>query len=196
MTKRLLVHAALMLGLLAPVSTMAASASASKTTAPPGTQIVDSKGTVIGNFIGYSDNSTVAPQNANGSDASVVSRQISGGPWVAFEVVTPTGSGGNGWGLNTIAQNQLDLFYTSTNCTGTPYMQAQSIPVIGYPVTASGGISASATIYYAAPPYQLVPMGSFTQGSQGGACNSTAQQVYAGLAATANVSFVPPFSLQ
>src|SRR5215472_631368 len=100
MQKHILPSAALVVGLLGSIGAMAAQPTATKTTAPPGTQIVDSKGTVVGNFVGYENPSSAEPESASGPQPSLVSRQING-VWVVFEITPPGWSQSATGGLNT-----------------------------------------------------------------------------------------------
>jgi len=75
MGKHLSVIIAFALALLVSMSAMASTSNTTKTTAPPVTQIVASKGTVVGNFLSYEEPEVAGPGNNPGSVPSLVSRR-------------------------------------------------------------------------------------------------------------------------
>jgi len=174
MARKYVWGSALAIGLLASASAMAASAAAtSKSTAQPGTTIVDSKGTVLGNLYGYT-----------------WLRQING-TWYAVE------SGLNRDGLCSYQPNSQRLFYTSSNCQGTAYMDGSQMPLVANIVTTGGNCQlTTATISYPAAPIQSIPIGSFTNDG-GTTCYVWGGILYdVGLLATQTVTVVPPLSVQ
>jgi hypothetical protein len=93
------------------------------------------------------------------------------------------------------------LNYTSTNCTGTPYMEASQIPTLGFPydpANPNGGTGhTTAIIYYPTIPYQLLTIAPAQ--NLGGPCNSFIppyQITNMGAAATVPLTVVRPLSIQ
>ena len=103
MKKYHLVSAALAIGLLGSASVMAAPPD--KT--PAGTQVVDSTGAVLGNL-------------AVGQ--SLIERQINGAWYAVYTAIRD--------GLFVAPANFVVIYYTSTNCTGTAYLDARFLPPI------------------------------------------------------------------
>jgi hypothetical protein len=139
----------------------------------PGTQVVDSKGTVVGNLF---------------SGASVI-RQINR-VWVEFQGVIRDG-------IEPESQNNIQFIYTSSNCSGTPYLDATSIPISGYAI-GSAPISKTVNIYYPAPPYQSLLISSRTTppGSPNNCQTIPPEMVDVGAVASASLTVVPPLSVR
>jgi hypothetical protein len=143
-----------------------------------GTQIVDSKGALVGLV----------------NRASNALRQLLDGQWVSFPVelsglVATDALNGN---------SSFIVYYISINCTGTPYLDASSVPPLGVVVNPSvgsaGGIVGSGKLYYPSQPFMATPVFSAWQF---GSCGfPTSQFVVAGQAASVNLSFSPPFSIK
>ena len=82
-----------------------------------GTEIVDSKGTLVGLL------------NGNPAGPSYALRQLPDGQWVSFLV--------DALGMLASAVNSVALLHTSNDCTGAPYLFANSLPMVGSVVNAS-----------------------------------------------------------
>lgn len=148
MKKYHLVSAAFAIGLLGSGSVMAAAPD--KT--PAGTAVVDSTGAVVGNLA-----------VGNGW----IERQING-VWYAFFTATRDGL------FLASPISQLLIYYTPTNCTGTAYLEARSLPPLVYLTNShfpdGGGPVNSATMNYPAAPFQAPPISSVSNGN-GGTCS-------------------------
>ena len=174
MKKHLLVSAAVAIGLLGSASVMAAAPD--KT--PPGTEVVDSRGAVVGNL-------------AVGQ--GLTERQING-VWYAFFLASRDG-------LFVFPTNALTIYYTSTNCTGTAYLDARSLPPIVFLTNPNfpdgGGPVNSATMDYPAAPFQALPISSFSNGN-GNSCQllSPPTTMTVGLVTTTTLTVVPPLSVR
>ena len=155
--------------------TQSSNAAAVKAGTPaPGTQIVDSTGAVVGNFCGFG----CVTRNVNGVWLSLV-------------------SGVRRDGLVVSSTTPVPFMYTSSNCSGTAYLDATSIPINGYMVNgvAISGVATTATLYYPATPYQSLLISS---SNNGGACQvaNPPFMVDAGVATTTPLTVVPPLSIQ
>jgi hypothetical protein len=157
-------------GLLASTAMAADTAAllAAATVAPgkPITKVVDSKGAVVGAFHFGGEN---------------VTRQVAAGLWIDFYVSEQ--------GFALITLSDVNFYYTSANCTGTPYIQS-GFPSSGFVVALAHG---TGTLYYPVPPYQTLPIASY---SGSGACFVYGYPLEVGTVATVNLNFTPPFSLQ
>src|SRR5712671_2381928 len=87
--------------------------------AAPGTQVVDSKGKVVGTLLG----------------GDTVERQVNGGLWVSFGA-TPSGIA-----ISLTPATFTPGGWTSANCSGVPYMVAAGLPTEAIPVAATTGYS-------------------------------------------------------
>jgi hypothetical protein len=170
---------------------LAVMAASTGTVRAAGTEIVDSKGTLVGlvngNLAYYWD-----PSFGFVSEPGHALRQVPDGQWVSFAV--------DALGMWASAVNAVALLYTSNNCMGVPYLNANSIPMMGSVVNASikpgsGSKEVGAgTLYYASPPFQVVPISSRKSGT---ACSpQTPQNIYVGVAKSVKLSFSPPFSIK
>jgi hypothetical protein len=165
--------------MLASASAMAASPTTSKT----GAQVVDSKGAVVGNLVSQF-------QGAEAVGSKPVTRQINGVWMLLVGAVYRTGLATGG--------NIGPLYYTSSNCTGTSYLDASQVAPLAFlydpanPNGASG--DTTATIYYPTTLYQSLTIAS-TQ-FLGGPCSPISQQLDVGKAATTTLTVVPPLSIQ
>src|SRR5947209_7849312 len=88
----------------------AMSAGNPQTPPPPGTQVVDSKGTVVGNLLTH----------------GTVIRQITPGLWVAFELQS----------VGLFGSGPRFRYYPSIDCSGTAYLLTYAVPVRGDIATA------------------------------------------------------------
>jgi hypothetical protein len=89
------------------------------------------------------------------------------------------------------------FLYTSTNCTGTPYLDAHALPSQGYVVsTSTTGPVASGTLYYPHLPFKSLPF--FSTKSPTGPCTTFTNSIsdFAGVAQSVKLSFSPPFSIK
>jgi hypothetical protein len=104
----------------------------------PGTLVVDSTGAVVGNMCG----------------PGCVSRQV-GGVWIYFA---------DRIGRDGLVAETLDLMpfeYTSSDCSGTAYLDISGLPAEAFLVSpVQQTFVTSATIYYPAPPFQKLPISS------------------------------------
>ncbi len=139
----------------------------------PGTQVVDSRGTVVGNLLVGGE----------------VTRKING-IWISF-------SGPIRDGIVTELLSNINFYYTSSNCTGTAYLDATLLPIPGYPV-GQETVSKTVTIYYPAPPYQSLPISSRAVVGVPNNCQTFAQPFMddVGVVATTPLTVVPPLSVQ
>jgi hypothetical protein len=162
---------------------------------PAGTKVVDAKGTFVGNLLGYQLNnpSLSASGGFTAFSPSWVSREVSNGVWVAFQVTTAG-----------IYQNHSVTFvYSSPNCTGPAYMDASALPLVGVAVGNGPTVGANtAVLFYPAGPAQLGLGGdgsiaTFDYDGQHKGC--AAVQIPAiplAPSKSINLNFVPPFTVQ
>ena len=153
----------------------------------PGTQVVDSKGTVVGYIY-----------NAYGPDGGF-ERQINSEWYLIRPGLLPSG----------IFASQPSYLYTSKNCSGTTYADT-GIPSLsnspgGLPPLASvtspkagqssNVVVTTATIIYPQRPYQQLPI--FSK-SSGDVCvpNSKALEAVVGIAGKTTITVVPPLKIQ
>jgi hypothetical protein len=156
--------------------------------AQPGSRVVDSAGKVLGNLSGQD----IVERNVNGT-------------WVGISPVTPQG-------FQTYPDSVI-LLYTTSNCTGQAYMEADELPVTGELFgSINGAVATSATLYYPAPPYSPAPafnsQGTFTGPNNAmQCCTSMGATVSCGYipvvgsglygpAKTENLDFTPPFTVK
>jgi hypothetical protein len=132
------------------------------------TQVIDSQGTVVG---------TLLSQN-------MVIRRING-LWVSFSLFYG--------GLNTAILSDFVFFHTSSDCSGQRYMDADPVPLVGYLVSTNGGLSPTATLYFAGNPIQSLVIGSYEASGQ---CIGNNNTMNVAPPSAINLSFVPPFSLR
>jgi hypothetical protein len=176
MRKRVLASA-VAIGLLASVSAMAANPN--KSTAQPGTTIVDANGTLIGNIYG---------ESVRGDP---IYRQINGTWYAIFPAPRREG-------LNAYPASSLDyIYYTSSNCTGVAYLGAFQFPPIAYLTTNAGGNGVTtASITYPATPWQTLEISSVLYGASNTCTALTPGPIAVGVVATQTLTVVPPLSLQ
>jgi hypothetical protein len=157
----------------------------------PGTQVVDSRGAVVGTIVGAD------PTN----DITVVARQTDNGRWISFSLVTFD----NGGGIVTYSVPELNpvipFLYTNSNCTGTAYMLVYGLPQVSVPFNANapGRPSPTATVYFPGTPLlPLVPGSFWTLVPFGGCIASNISQpgLLVGQAQSISLSFVLPFTVQ
>jgi hypothetical protein len=163
---------------------------ASAQSAAPGTQVVDAKGTVVGYVYGPSVSFEPLERKIGGRWYNIHPGIVSEG-LLAQNIVIPVyaccGSG---------------FLYTSTDCSGTAYLQSDDVPPFAYFVnSAVPPISytpvSTATIYYPRPPYKTMPIGSaFEWGTNGAACLSHSGQVNVGTVGKQKLTVIPPLSVQ
>ena len=172
MKKHLLVSSALAIGLLGSASVMAAAPD--KT--PAGTEVVDSTGAVLANL-------------AVGQ--SLIERQINGVWYAVYTAIRD--------GLFVATSNLPTIYYTSTNCTGTGYLDARFLPPIAYLTNPDfpngGGPVNSATLNYPAAPFQALPISSFSNGN-GCQLLSPPTTMSVGLVITTTLTVAPPLSVR
>jgi hypothetical protein len=92
--------------------------------------------------------------------------------------------------------NGTTVYYTSANCTGTPYLPINGLAPNAYftsPSNTSEGEVSSAIIYYPTSPYQTLPIGSYLAS---GNCNATSGMSYVGAMGTSSLSVALPLILQ
>jgi hypothetical protein len=132
----------------------------------PSGQIVDSKCTIVG---------TLLFQNT-------VARTINGTVYMISGVVRP--------GLLADAVSQISLYFTSSNCTGTTYLDATQLPSVAYMTVPNGEgtLATTVTINYPGAP-QLVSVGST---SFGGVCTPQSFSLDLGAVQTTTLTVVPP----
>jgi hypothetical protein len=173
---------ALTLATVGTVGLLAGTAMAGQSTgAPNGTRasalvVVDRKGAVVGNF-----------------SAGNVIREIEKGVWVSFAVARA--------GIGVVPLNSVRFLYTSSNCTGTAYLDVSEIPIQGYAVgTTPPPFSNTATIYYPSLPYQSLPISSrIIDSGQPPPSNCqtiTPEMVDVGVAKSVPLTVVAPLSVQ
>jgi hypothetical protein len=153
--------------------------SASTIKAVPGTQVVDSKGVVVGNIV----------------QQNMVERQVTGGLWVTFSVGVP----GIAVAIAPSLANLTNPLYTPSNCSGIPYLSVLPLPTTSFAFspTASnfGNFFPSATLYFAGASVQSLPITSelTTDG-----CTQVTPVLtqLVGPLTSVNLSFAPPFSVR
>jgi hypothetical protein len=158
----------------------------------PGTQVVDSRGTVVGTIVGAD------PTN----DITVVARQTDKGGWISFSLATFDNGGGivtyNTPDLNPV----IPFLYTNSNCTGTAYMLVYGLPQVSVPIstlTPNGVPSPTATVYFPGTPFQPLVFGSFWTLAPFGGCvvsNISQHGLLVGQVQSISLSFVLPFTVQ
>lgn len=140
----------------------------------PSTQVVDRNGKVVGNLLGPGQ----------------VIRKING-TWIWFTGVTRDGL---------VLGQPSNIFYTTANCSGTAYLDAASIPIVGYLVGTAGSETASntGTIYYPAPPYRSLPITSRVVQAPTTQCEKVSPplMIDVGVAKTMPLAVAPPLSVR
>jgi hypothetical protein len=122
-----------------------------------------------------------------------VIREIIKGVWITFAVVRD--------GIGVVPFNSVGFLYTSSNCTGTAYLDVTLLPIPGYAVgTTPPPFSNTATIYYPSLPYQALPISSrIIDSGQPPPSNCqtiTPEMVDVGVAKSAPLTVVAPLSVQ
>jgi hypothetical protein len=137
---------------------------------PPGTLVVDSRGSVLGNLNG----------------ANCVDRRVTD-KWVGFCSFETQGF----TGFN--SSTQIPFLYMSSDCTDQQYLDAENVPVNGWLVSGPNPAS-SATLYY---PGTLV-LTEVGSENNNGTCLMFGSpfHTYVGPAESVTLNFVPPFSVQ
>lgn len=195
---------ALALALIASTSAMAGSTPTTTKAAPaPGTQVVDSKGTIIGNYMPYFPNDGFF---SLGIQNSGFTRQI-GGVWMAVMGYPNPSLFDNGFW--TAPLNGVPFEYTTANCTGTKYLAADGLYPMAYATNPSDPTqpafgAPSTTIYYPATPFIELAYNSYQQGNlsglagppTNGVCVTSSGQIRSGAAASTTLTVVPPLSIQ
>jgi hypothetical protein len=160
------------------------------TSGPPGTQVVDAAGNVVGNLVHQETIVTTDLLPPPLPLPGTVLRQING-VWVRLlDGVTRDG-------LYTTAGPTL--YYMSTDCTGTAYMSAETIPILGWLVANPlyNPRATTATIYYPALPFRSLQMASVVVGAGGCQVGGVSgDPIYVGLVATTTLTVVPPLSVR
>ena len=146
---------------------------------PAGTEVVDATGAVVGNLVS---------QLSTGQ--SLIERQING---VWYTVFTASRDG-----LIVFPPNVLPIYYTSTNCTGTAYLDARPLPPIVFLANSNfpngGGPVNSATMDYPAAPFQALPISSSLDIS--GTCRLLSTTMSVGFFTPTTLTVVPPLSVR
>lgn len=139
--------------------------------------------------------------------AGVVEFEVQPGYWISFGVAAD-GLRLSSW--NGIFPDSPNFYFTSSNCTGTPYMPAGALPAGGVIVNKEVrgfGSSNNGILFYAAPPLRQMTMNShmgppftaFPPSPTNGQCNAPDSiNTYAGavgVVATRNLSFTLPLKL-
>lgn len=92
------------------------------------------------------------------------------------------------------------IYYTSSNCSGTAYLGARTLPVSAYLVGMAGSetVSNKATLYYPAPPYQSLPISSVVVQAPTSNCEKISPQLMidVGVAKTMPLTVAPPLSVR
>jgi hypothetical protein len=144
----------------------------------PGTEIVDSKGVLVG--------------LVNGSNAAL--RQLPDGQWVLFDTKAE-----GLFAYQTLRDSYYTfaLFYTTSNCTGTLYLYAGDVPTFGVVVNSQGGDVSSGRLYYPAKPFQTLPILSrYYPYNPKTPCVSYTANTMVGKAKSTELSFTLPFSVK
>jgi hypothetical protein len=159
-------------------------------------EIVDSKGVFVGLIYG-SVLTAIGAGDIGGQGGAL---RVPDGQWVVFPISVP-GLVVAGISLKKAAApvpNTL-LYYRSSNCAGTPYLYAGSLPTIAIVVNADDatGTAASGVLYYPALPFRSIPF--FSEGFYDAhifRCQAITGSIFTGAVNSVKLSFTPPFSIK
>jgi hypothetical protein len=156
----------------------------------PATVFLDSNNQIVANYTGGDGGAVHKLQSAPG--------YVNLGPYSVGKLGFTTAE----QGFITAGFLNIQLFYNSANCSGTPYMSAEALPIRGYANDAVTGVaelqaSASVIIYHPKLPYQIVTFNSVYQNLTGQTpgCYPSNLTINAGLVTSEIFTAVPPFHL-
>jgi hypothetical protein len=140
---------------------------------PPGSQVFDKKGSLVGNI----DGPDIVLVQANGTWVYV----LLFGP-AGFQVYDPT---------------QAVFWYTEANCGGTAYLPAYDVPPQGYIFGNPVAAATSGNLYYPLPPYQQMTIVSSGDVNHD-VCYpvSPSNTATVGAAGTVTLDYAAPFAVE